>query len=219
MSDLAARDANHEWLWMIDANKGVALTPDDYVAAVIMRLLAAGTETSAFCGNCGSVPIGTSGTHCLLCARGQSTTGHNKVRDVLFKACSQTEPSTEIEPVGLILSRPLLRPADVLTGASGLTGCLAALDVGICSPNARGAGDDCLQSMLNRKNDRMKPFETELDQAGVQYKPIIFSCYGRPHDDAIKMVSSLARRIARCVLASLALCAIATSAVTSAGAT
>ena len=119
------------------------------------------------------------------------------MRDVLFKAFSQIEPSTEIEPIGLILSRPLLRPADVLTGASGLTGCLAALDVGICSPNARGAGEDCLQTMLNRKNERMIPFESELDQAGVHYKPIIFSCYGRPHADAIKLISSLARRMAR----------------------
>ena len=43
----------------------------------------------------------------------------------------------------------------------------------------------------------MKPFQTELDQAGVQYKPLIFSCYGRPHADSKKVISSLARRIAR----------------------
>jgi hypothetical protein len=48
------------------------------------------------------------------------------------------------------------RPADILNSASGFTGRLAVLDVGIISPAASGAGADCVEAMRARKQGRMK---------------------------------------------------------------
>ena len=91
----------------------------------------------------------------------------------------------------------MLRPADLLSGVSGFSGRLAALDVGICCPPASGAGSDCVETMRQRKLDRMRPFAAELEAGGVEYKPITFSCFGRPHPDATRLIRTLARKLAR----------------------
>ena len=149
------------------------------------------------CACCGDALLGPTGFHALLCARGPSTRGHNAVRDVLFKVACSLDSSSEHEPTGLISSRPLLRPADLLTGASGFSARLAALDVGICCPGAAGAGSDCVETMRQRKMARMQPFGAELEQAGVDYKPITFSCFGRPHPDAKALFRSFATKLGR----------------------
>ena len=197
LAELAAPHVNHEWLWRIDPNKGPALQPDEYTNAVRLRLAAAGPSEMMTCGCCGDALLGPSGFHALLCARGPSTRGHNAVRDTLFKVACSLDPSSEHEPTGLIASRPLLRPADLLTGASGFSARLAALDVGICCPGAGGAGSDCVESMKQRKLGRMQPFSIELEQAGVEYRPITFSCFGRPHPDAKALLQSFGRKLAR----------------------
>ena len=51
--------------------------------------------------------------------------------------------------------------------------------------------------MRRRKQQRMQPFEAELENGGVEYKPITFSCYGRPHPDALRVLGSFGRRLAR----------------------
>ena len=43
----------------------------------------------------------------------------------------------------------------------------------------------------------MQPFASALEAGGVEYKPITFSCFGRPHPDAVALVRALGRRIAR----------------------
>ena len=128
---------------------------------------------------------------------GPSTRGHNAVRDAFFKVAHSLDPASELEPVGLISSRPLLRPADLLTGASGFSARLAAVDVGISSPFAAGAGSDCAESMRRRKLDRMAPYAVELEGVGVEYRPITFSCFGRPHPDAKQLAQAFGRRLAR----------------------
>ena len=88
--------------------------------------------------------------------------------------------------MGLVPSRPALRPADILTtsSASGLTGLLAALGIGITSSAAASAGSGCTESMLIRKCRRMEPSLEELEAQDVFYHPITFSCFGRLHEDA-----------------------------------
>jgi len=135
--------------------------------------------------------------HALLCARGPSTRGHNAVRDELFRATSTVDSASELEPTGLVTSHPGLRPADLLTGASGLSARLVALDVGVCCPAASGAGADCVESMRHRKVVRMAPYQAELNAAGIDYRPVIFSCFGRPHADAQRVLQTLARRQSR----------------------
>ena len=52
--------------------------------------------------------------------------------------------------MGLVGSKPDLRPADILT-RSALPNSRVALDVGIKSPEATGAGEDCAQAMVEEK--------------------------------------------------------------------
>ena len=197
LTELTSPGVSHEWLWGVDANKGPALEPEDFVPAVRLRLGSAGPSEEVLCAACGQCYLGPSCSHALLCAKGPSTRGHNAVRDTLHNIASSLDPTTELEPRGLISSRPGLRPADLLTGVSGLSGRLVALDVGICSPAAAGAGDDCVESMRQRKVEFYQPFERELEAAGVEYRPVTFSCFGRPHEDSRLLVQSLARRLAR----------------------
>ena len=197
LAELASPDVNHEWLWRIDPNKGSALHPDEYAAAVRLRLGAAGPSEVVTCANCGDALLGPSGFHCLLCARGPSTRGHNAVRDELFKVAHSLDSTSELEPVGLISSRPLLRPADLLTGASGFSARLAALDVGICCPTAAGAGSDCVESMRQRKAARIEPHSPELEAAGIEYRPITLSCFRRPRPEAKQLMQAFGRRLAR----------------------
>lgn len=64
---------------------------------------------------------------------------------------SAIDGTSELEPLGLVSSRPALRPADVLTGVPDPSGRLAALDVGIIAPQAHGAGEDCVETMVARR--------------------------------------------------------------------
>ena len=72
-----------------------------------------------------------------------------------------------------------------------------AVDVGICCPAATGAGTDCTEAMRLRKQARMLPYAPELEAGGVDFKPVTFSCYGRPHADSARLLLSLGRRLAR----------------------
>ena len=88
--------------------------------------------------------------HALLCAPGESTRGHNEVRDCLLDFARLADSTSEPEVLGLIASAPGLRPADVLTKALGESQS-TALDVGVAAPGAHGAGDDCTESMRRTK--------------------------------------------------------------------
>jgi hypothetical protein len=197
LAELCSPDVSHEWPWSLHPDKGDALSPDDYVAAARLRLGAAGPTEAVPCACCGNAVIGPTGLHALLCARGPSTRGHNAIRDELYAVASSLDATSEREPGGLIPSHPGLRPADLLTGASGLSGRLVALDVGVCCPAAAGAGADCVEAMRRRKVHRMEPFAAELENGGIMYKPVVFSCFGRPHADAKKLIQGFARRLAR----------------------
>ena len=98
-------------------------------------------------------------------------------------SCPTSDPSAELEPLGLVTSHPSLRPADILTSAA-LPGRLAALDVGVSSPDAAGAGDDCTHAMVVEKRRTYAPHLEALRRAGIQYQPMVWSSYGRAHVDA-----------------------------------
>ena len=197
LRELSSEDCSHEWLWAISKHKGKVLSPDDFALANRIRLGAGGPGSDVICANCGECILGVAGTHGLLCSRGPSTRGHNAVRDEIFAYAHSIDPSTEVEPTGLVGSRPALRPADVLTGVPDPSGRLAALDVGIISPAAQGAGADCVQSMVDRKNARIGPYRRELEDIGVEYRPVAFSCFGRPHGDAVRILQAMAKQHAR----------------------
>ena len=148
------------------------------------------------CPRCAARALDPCCAHALCCAQGESTKGHNNVRDALLQLASLSDPRAATEPTGLVPSRPMLRPADVLTSAA-VPGSLAALDVGIMSPDATGAGDDACAAMHDKKLKDYAAYREEMARNGVVYCPMAFSCYGRVHPEAASMMATLARATAR----------------------
>ena len=196
ISDLRDKTTSHEWLWALDPRTPRALEPDAYVAAVRLRLGAGFADAPATCRACGRQQVCSSGAHALCCAPGPSTVGHNEVRDLIHAVAKQADPAAETEVLGILQAAPGLRPADILTNAAS-EGLLTALDVGVASPDAVHAGDDCLEAMRARKARGYARFEREFDAQGMAYRPITFSCWGREHPDTTVVLESIARRAAR----------------------
>ena len=95
----------------------------------------------------------------------------------------------------------LLRPADVLTTAA--FGRLAALDVGIADPHAAGAGHDAAAAQVGAKVRRYARFLQGLAADGIAYRPLVWTAWGRPHDDAAAAVASAAVAICQFIYARL----------------
>ena len=106
------------------------------------------------------------------------------------------DPRAEAETAGLIPSFPLLRPADILTSAA-LPGRLAALDIGVVSPDAGGAGRDCCDFMYKEKMQDYQRHLAELQEADIIYRPLIWSAWGRAHAETDAILEALARAAAR----------------------
>ena len=106
------------------------------------------------------------------------------------------DPSSETEVRALFPSAPTLRPADIFTSAA-LPGRMAALDIGICSPDACGAGEDCCDSMHNSKIKRYGQFLEGKSGPGFVYCPLIFSCYGRVHPETMAILNIISQGAAR----------------------
>ena len=83
------------------------------------------------------------------------------------------------------------------TTTTTLLGRLAALDVGVASPDAAGAGVDSTVSMYERKRAVYAEHFPVLRNQGIQYAPVVWSAYGRPHPDASRVLLTLARQTAR----------------------
>ena len=187
---------SHDWLWAIGPGEGGCIEPDEYVTAVRLRLGANQSDEPMLCQSCGRVMMHPDASHALCCAPGQSTQGHDEVRDVTLDFTRLADASAEPEVVGLIASAPGLRPADLSTTALAMN-CDTALDIGIASPDAAGAGPDCTESMRRRKLTRYGRFLQELLATHVIYRPLIWSCYGREHADTTAVITAIARRAAR----------------------
>ena len=106
----------------------------------------------------------------------------------------QCDPTAETEVPGLIPGTDL-RPADILTQAFGNS--LTALDIGITSPDARYAGYDCTESMVQRKLEHYGPYLNTLERQNIEYMPIVWSSYGRPNARAVSVLRTLSKRISR----------------------
>ena len=51
--------------------------------------------------------------------------------------------------------------------------------------------------MLDRKIAKYAPYRDFLERQNIEYKPLVFSCYGRPHPNTTAILRTLAKRIAR----------------------
>ena len=133
--------------------------------------------------------------HAWLCANGESTKGHNSVRDCLLDFVRLADSTSEPEVLGFIVCAPGFRPADILTTALG-ENQTTALDVGVVAPNARSVREDCTEFMRRTKIGRYAPFEADPAGQQVVYRPLIWSCFGREHADTSAVLTAIARRAA-----------------------
>eukprot|EP00974_Lingulodinium_polyedra_P083321 8065387-Lingulodinium_polyedra.AAC.1 len=50
---------------------------------------------------------------------------------------------------------------------------------GFCSPDASGVGVDCCEAMQARERAHYGGYLEDVARNGLQYAPLVFSCYGR----------------------------------------
>ena len=74
---------------------------------------------------------------------------------------------------------------------------MSAFDIGVASPHAHRAGEDCCETMRQRKLDTYRVHLQSLQDMGINYIPAVFSTYGREHPATTQVLESLARRAAR----------------------
>ena len=196
LRELRDSTTSHTWLWSLNPCHGPIVPPTHFLTAVRLRLGAPSIESMMVCPRCGREDLDRPCAHALCCSIPEATRGHNKVRDVVLQLAHLADPSASSEPLNLIPSAPMLRPADVLTSAA-FPGCLAALDIGVSSPDSSGAGDDCCESMRARKCNDYADYLLELQDNGVRYQPLTFSAYGRMHLETESVLLSLSLRAAR----------------------
>ena len=193
-ADLRAPETDHTWLWALSNADGSEVQPREFTTAVRLRVGADIIGSEAACACCGK-PLDRRCLHALRCAPGESTRGHNWVVNTLADAAALSDNSTKVEPRGLVGSRPSLRPADFLSSAA--FGRPAALDVSIVSPDAEGAGLDPCAATSAKKVGKYSSILGELQEEGIDYRPLVWSCWGRPGGDAQQAVRTIVAAAAR----------------------
>ena len=182
---------SHDWLWALNPAHGPIVPPEDFSTCVRLRIGA--FSCARPCERCGTE---LSAAHCLCCAAPEGTKGHYAVRDSILPLVHLADPSAALEAPELIPTAPALRPADIYS-ESALPGGRAALDVGICSPDAMGAGADCCDAMWEKKQRRYAEYRDDMAHQGLVYVPLVFSCCGRVHGEATAAIVHIAQQAAR----------------------
>ena len=131
-----------------------------------IRLGACLTEEPILCERCGTSVLDKTASHALCCDGPGATRGHTDVRNEVFNLVQLADHAATKETLGLIPPRPELRPADIYAEAA-LPGSRAALDTGICFPEASNAGLDCCESMWKKKCDTYREHFAELAGQGI----------------------------------------------------
>ena len=173
------------------------MPPGDFSTSIRPRIGAPLIDDPMLCPKCGNVVLSRSASHALCCvgALGESTKFRSKIRDSVLALVRIADSSAEPEVPGLIPDAPTLRSADIFTEAA-VPGCQAALDIGVMSPDATGAGADCCESMFQRKLGVYSEHLLALSAQGIRYKPLIVSCDGRAHLDTTATLETIAVRAA-----------------------
>ena len=196
MAELRDSSVCHEWLWSLNPAHGDCIPQSEFATCVRLRVGADIIDEAMVCPRCCKCSLDPQCTHALCCAPGESTRGHNRVRDSALVLVHAADSSAAAEVPGIIPEAPALRPADIFS-AVALPGHQAALDFGIVSPDASGSGDDCYESMYQRKLDNYAEHLDSLRRRGIIYIPLVFSCFGRAHPEASATLESIASRACR----------------------
>ena len=196
LEDLRDKHQENSWMWALNPIAEPVLPECDWLRAMRLRLGCTQISSEILCASCGERVLDKTAYHALCCARGESTRGHNRVRDVLHAGFVASDAGARVEVMGLIPSHPDLRPADVLTTAAR-PNVTTAVDVGISCPHSSGAGVDCTESMRAEKLRHYGQYLPELEAQGIEYAPATFSAYGRRNPSVTQMLTQAAREAAR----------------------
>ena len=177
LKDMRHAEISHKWLWHLDSRRGSVLAPCDYVSSVQRRLGARLHEREAACRLCGA-HLDPGLVHADCCDRAGATRGHYAVVRALVRGLRLADPATTTEPRGLTTMQS--RPADILTAAA-LPGRSAALDVCVAAPSGSRAAGDAAEAAFRRKLRRYRREIPELAAAGIAFRPLVWTCNGRPH--------------------------------------
>ena len=194
LQDLRDPATDHTWLWMLATPAGREVPAREFSLAARLRIGADVVEQGAKCACCGG-PLDRRGRHALRCAPGESTRGHNWVSNTLLDVASLADSSSVAEPRGLVPSRPGLRPADLLSSAA--FGRPTALDVSIVCPEAEGAGPDPCAAAEQKKVTKYGAVLDELREEGIEYRPLVWTCWGRADGNAQEAMRTMAAAAAR----------------------
>ena len=196
MAELRDKTVSHDWLWQFNPVFDSYLPKDEYAMAVRIRLGAFLTDEACICPRCNDEVMSRTASHALCCASSEGIHGHYTTRDAILQLTHLADPNASTEVPELISSAPVLRPADIYSSAA-VPGSMAALDVGICSPDASGAGLDCCDTMWRKKRDRYAAYHEEMRYRGIVYCPLVISYYGRWHDDSFGIFDRIAIQACR----------------------
>ena len=189
LRDLRNPNQSHRWLWRLDVRAGAVLAQADYIIAVQKRLGARVYNGSGACRLCG-VPLDACLSHAETCATAEATRGHDACVRALVAGFRLSDPSVTTEPRGLTEAQS--RPADILTTAA-VPGRGAALDICIASPNAAIAMGDAAEAAFRRKLHHYRAIIPQLTQAGLAFRPLVWTADGRPHAAATRTMKFAAQ--------------------------
>ena len=170
-------EVSYRWLSHLDPINGAVLAAADFVINVQKRLDAASHASALFCRLCGT-QLDPQVEHSETCSVAEATKGHYACVRALVSGLKLADPAVTTEPRGLASSTS--RPADILTIAA-VPGRSAALDVCVASPNAAAATGDAAEAAFQRKLRRYRTEIQELRQAGIAFRPMVWTADGRPH--------------------------------------
>jgi len=206
LCDLGSSNTKHGWLSAVNPAHGPVLSADQFIIALRLRLgiPVVEYEGAEKCAECGvRLDDQSVGNHALLCGRGKMVIGHNWVRDHLANLARISDGETSIEATcasALEHSAQRQRPGDILTSATSIGGGVgkAAIDIGIVCPFSQDARASHAKDPLDIYRDKkLRLSDDKAKAAGWTFHPMILSCYGRCHDDAIRIVRRLAQAAAR----------------------
>ena len=138
-------DQDRSWLWEIKNRVEPCLASHDYALAVRTMLGAPVLIDPVLCGGCGRHVLDLQGKPALCCMGSATMTGHSRVRDTIAMWLAMADAGTVTEPWPVPGSES--QAGRHLDAGDGFLAC----DVGIASPEASGAGLDCVESMRVRK--------------------------------------------------------------------
>ena len=192
--DIRHKTVSSKWLWSVDLRFPLTLDPESYIAAARLRFGAGFICKPISCRLCNR-PFDGNGTHVLCCAPCEGTRGHTEIRNVVFHVTRMADTTAERDVSGLRDTAPGRRPADIFASAV-IPSLFSPVGIGVAAPHAIHAGEDCCETMRLRKIYNYHEYLLDFRLQGINYIPLVWSWWGRGHEETTKILRQFARSAA-----------------------